>query len=494
MVKLLIADRDRNELAGISWLVKSYALPFDEVLLADSMSDLFRVIEAKLPGVICVELDMIQPGEWEGFMGLVTRYSAVVIVMTAEATYERAYQGIQLGALDLWLKPLTPEIVKRVLARSVKLPAPPEESGPAGTKPISYHSLFNSREKETGCYQILLIKLENPEKKEMLHSFVENYSFPSPPVILPLNDVVVCLFSFLKKDAKRSLLLCGNRFLKDWENRFSETISLVIYNGEKNLSLQEQYEIARGALDYQFYQGSRKLFYVTQGPEWKREDPFLTPSEQRLWIAMLNEDKRQEIKEWMYGEFLNQKEPYPEPGFTRIRLTSILAQVSRFMKTCLADGGENLESYHKVFHIILYNPNLYRIVQEFYLFILDVLDLANSQKERSRRDIVELAYQYIESHFQNPHLKLEHVSSHVERSQAYLSSQFSKRYGIPFRDALNYARVKEAKRLLRETLLPIQHIASKSGFDNANYFSRIFKKSVGLTPREYRNQKKMLKT
>ncbi|MFZ7943125.1 helix-turn-helix domain-containing protein [Neobacillus sp. 19] len=50
-------------------------------------------------------------------------------------------------------------------------------------------------------------------------------------------------------------------------------------------------------------------------------------------------------------------------------------------------------------------------------------------------------------------------------------------------------RMKEAKRLLIETRKPIKEISILSGYQNANYFSRMFRELIGMSPRDFRMQK-----
>jgi two-component system response regulator YesN len=498
MTKLLIADRDRNERTGINWLVTSYAIPFEKVLLSGSIPEVIQLIESEVPEVVCIELDMIGMERWAYFKEIVSRYKITVVAMTTEATYERAYQGIQLRSVDLWVKPLSPDNIKRVLSnccmnsgQRIGSDTVIQDKRPK----LSYHSIFHSHENTIGDYQLMLMQLENVNKQNSLLSFIHNYPFTNPPVILPLSDMIVCIFSFTPEQSKSMLTSIGNQLLREWEESFSESLSLVIYDSkDTDLSLHEKYLHARQALEIRFFKGNRKLFYLNQKVDWLIKEPFLTPAEQRLWIDMLHGEKRDQIKDWMYSEFLNQQEPYPEPGLLRIRLTSILAQISRYMKSHGLVEDTITAKYHNVFDIILYNPILYRIVQEFLLFIYDVLDLALKQVQSSRKDIIEQALHFMEANFHHQDLKLEDVAAHVDRSPAYLSSLFTKRQGSSFRELLTAIRMKEAKRLLLETKQPIQDVAEKTGFYNANYFSRIFKVTTGLTPRMYRNQKKMLET
>ncbi|MBM6616270.1 helix-turn-helix domain-containing protein [Bacillus suaedaesalsae] len=497
MTKLLIADRDRNERTGINWLVNSYAIPFEKVLLSGSVKEVIQLIESEIPDVLCLELDMIPIEKLPLIKELKNRYNMQVIAMTTEATYERAFQGIQLGVIDLWVKPLSPDVVKRVLSKSC---INAEQLGEKGktipkkeTPQLSYQSIFHYQESTIGQHQIMLIKLEEESKQHSLLSFIHNYPFTNPPVILPLSDMIVCIFSITGPSKKHMLSNIGNQILREWEESYSEALSIIIYDPETSLSLHEKYIHAKQLLETRFYKGTRKLFYITEKIEWLGRDPFLTPVEQRLWIEMLGQGKREQLKEWMYNEFLQQEEPFSDPGLQRIRLTSILAQVSRYMKSHGITGDSIQNNYLHIFNVILYNPILYRIVQEFLLFIYEVLDLATKQNQTLRKDLVEQAIQFMEGNYSHPEITLEDVAEFVDRSPAYLSSLFTKSQGISFKGKLTELRIRAAEKLLLETNLPIQEIARKSGFEHANYFSKIFKERIGITPRMYKNRKKSLK-
>jgi two-component system, response regulator YesN len=117
MPSIMIADRDPNERSGISWLLSSWAVPYDQIYKAGTMEEVFQVLENHVPDVLCIELDMVPRSSWERLKLLVEQYRPIVIVMTAEATFEKAMLGIELHARDLWLKPQTPEAIRRVLTR-----------------------------------------------------------------------------------------------------------------------------------------------------------------------------------------------------------------------------------------------------------------------------------------------------------------------------------------------------------------------------------------
>ena len=71
----------------------------------------------------------------------------------------------------------------------------------------------------------------------------------------------------------------------------------------------------------------------------------------------------------------------------------------------------------------------------------------------------------------------------------YLSRAFSKEYGDNLVSYINFVRVQAATHLLKNTNLKNYEIAEKVGYQNVEHFSRIFKKMMGKTPGEYRNEK-----
>ena len=77
----------------------------------------------------------------------------------------------------------------------------------------------------------------------------------------------------------------------------------------------------------------------------------------------------------------------------------------------------------------------------------------------------------------------------VYKRQSRFSSVFKEATGKTFTEALNGIRMDRAKQLLRETSLKNYEIAEKVGFSDPHYFSIAFKKSTGLTPKEYSREK-----
>ncbi|MFL0166389.1 response regulator transcription factor [Candidatus Clostridium helianthi] len=87
----------------------------------------------------------------------------------------------------------------------------------------------------------------------------------------------------------------------------------------------------------------------------------------------------------------------------------------------------------------------------------------------------------------NEKITLESVSKACNLSVFYLSKLFKKNTGMNFSDYINLYKIEKAKQLLDNTDMSIIDISISLGYDESGYFSKVFKKAVGITPSVYRN-------
>lgn len=119
-----------------------------------------------------------------------------------------------------------------------------------------------------------------------------------------------------------------------------------------------------------------------------------------------------------------------------------------------------------------------------YLFRLINQTGSNAGLLGKNRTIAHLL-SYIEQHFREQ-LSLEQISQACFCNVYYLSHIFTQEQGMSIGKYILSRRMEEAKRLLRETSLPINEVGVSVGLPDASYFCRIFKKACGMTPLKYR--------
>lgn len=95
---------------------------------------------------------------------------------------------------------------------------------------------------------------------------------------------------------------------------------------------------------------------------------------------------------------------------------------------------------------------------------------------------------YIEEHYFEHDLSLEKIAEAVQVNSSYLSRAFKKKYHVNFSEYLKDIRIGHAKRLLETSSRKTYEIADQIGYDDAHYFSQVFKKKTGMSPLEYRQE------
>lgn len=95
--------------------------------------------------------------------------------------------------------------------------------------------------------------------------------------------------------------------------------------------------------------------------------------------------------------------------------------------------------------------------------------------------------EYIEEHYTKESISLNEVAGAVEVSANYFSTMFSQEMEMTFTEYVTQKRMEQAKLLLRQTEKHTGDIALEVGFRDPHYFSFVFKKTQGCTPREYRS-------
>lgn len=121
---------------------------------------------------------------------------------------------------------------------------------------------------------------------------------------------------------------------------------------------------------------------------------------------------------------------------------------------------------------------------QFGTAILQELDAVRASAKKGRERLGNIS-SYIEEHFSSVH-GLRDIANEFDLSASHLSREFRRRFGVTVTEKIHTCRVQEARRLIAFTSMSDKEIAFTVGYHNPNYFSRSFKKLVGMTATEYR--------
>ena len=122
----------------------------------------------------------------------------------------------------------------------------------------------------------------------------------------------------------------------------------------------------------------------------------------------------------------------------------------------------------------------------FLAILLRVVELRDQASNSQCRNLLKQAVAYIDHHFTDESLSLNQVARKVNISANYLSAVFSQEIGATFTEYVTNKRMERAQELLRTTDKRSGEVAAAVGYKDPHYFSFIFKKTQGCTPRDYR--------
>lgn len=146
----------------------------------------------------------------------------------------------------------------------------------------------------------------------------------------------------------------------------------------------------------------------------------------------------------------------------------------------------------KVFKYIL-KPAKPREIEEVILSIIkkrkrtSEISLVSSINDSCEETVgfVREAVRFIQKNFRDT-LTLEMVSSHVYMNPQYFSRVFKKKIGVSYTDYVNNLRIQYACKLLETSDFPSYRISNECGFNDPSYFNRVFFKQMKTTPNKYR--------
>lgn len=129
-------------------------------------------------------------------------------------------------------------------------------------------------------------------------------------------------------------------------------------------------------------------------------------------------------------------------------------------------------------------PNLPHLKKMEVVMINEYCDAVKLFSTNHYSSIVKKAVDYIDLNLETP-LTLNDIAAAIHVSPSHLSRKFKNETTINIIDYINQKRVEEAKLYLQNRDISITDIAFLVGFNDLNYFSRVFKKVTSLTPSQY---------
>ncbi len=204
--------------------------------------------------------------------------------------------------------------------------------------------------------------------------------------------------------------------------------------------------------------------------------------------GFLREGKQAEINDFVNGYLAGVKDALESRLFRDYLLLSIRFTTISYVETLGVSQQDFLpaDDDAKVREASGSGGSIETYMQELLACALALRDREN---ENQGKRVLKKGLKYIEENFSDEALSLNSVAGAIGVSGNYFSSIFSQEMQMTFIEYVTKKRMEKAKKLLTQTQLHSSEIAGEVGYKDPHYFSFVFKKTVGCTPREYRNGK-----
>ena len=256
--------------------------------------------------------------------------------------------------------------------------------------------------------------------------------------------------------------------------------------------LKECYQTVNHHMAYRFLLPDQHVLtqdtlekYVSRPEEQNlnKVDPaMMSPEIIRDFLAHGTED---EISDFVESYLMGIKEALVSRMFRDYVVLNIRFTVISYVESIGGEKEEYLGQIGEYADHVHMSPE--KVREYFGLGLRAAMRLRDEQSTLQNRKTLKKALDYIDRNYASESLSLGSVACEVDVSANYLSSVFSQTMQKTFTEYMTEKRMEKAKKLLKSTELSSGKIAQEVGYKDPHYFSFVFKKTQGMSPREYRN-------
>ena len=445
--------------------------------------------------------------------------STKIIIISGYDDFEYARQAIDIGVEQYLLKPVTRAALQKVLTQiSEKIESEKEQNDYLAKfkeeyreyeqlairhffekvfdRKLSVKEMYDEASKlsidlNSPAYDIVMVYLnENPD--ELIRYFMRFKEY----LIFRWNISTYCIL--IMGDENNIGMLkerCIGNITRICES-YSEDFDWYVASGEhvERLSLlPECFEEVNRIFSYRFLKPSKHVFnkedIENNRPEGRGgyKEPELSLIDPGIIKGFLINGQEEEVEAFAKGFTDSLSDALESKMFRDYLILNIRFTVLSYVE----ELGENKNEF-------LSDTDM-SVLDEMSVdngkittYIKNMLTSAIRARERSSssqyKRLVSRAIAYIEENYTNESMSLNDVAQYINVTPNYFSGIFSNEMDMTYVEYVTQKRMELAKKLLKTTNMHTGDIAAQVGYKDQHYFSVVFKRTQGVSPREYRNQ------
>ena len=522
-LKVIIADDERLICDMLSHLIDTEELQLDIVGISYDGDDLLNKIIDIGPDIVITDISMPKIDGIE-----IIRRAAQMeikckfIIISGYRQFEYAYNALKYDVVDYLLKPVDQDELNAALSKiawQIRHNSDEVSSGmgqpaknyfisegikqflvnPTSLKEINatYNTKF-----EKGYFQVLIMRMdytkkleEIPKNANSLHNKVKNIikqslkKYCHELIVTNDWDDFVAVLNYSEENKE----LVHNSF----SELFIHSKNIIELFGGLTATLcvgriyMDICDLEKSKMDATIAAWTRmslgigKVIYFDERYNKKSIslNATILDMENRISTAFETLNKKEYLK------CINEIFSLPNEILCRYEIRSFVKSIPDMFFDFYKDKISAFENYESIRKEVRYKIRMvttfYDLKQTLVVQLSELIDQIKSYLNSLNTKPIRQAIDFVKKNYKQP-ISLEDVASDIGLSAVYFSSIFKKEMNQNFTDYLREYRLNIAKNLLANSNMSIKEIAKSLSFDDARYFSKLFKKTVGIRPTEYR--------
>lgn len=524
MYKLMIVDDEEEVRHGIINSIDWSRYGFEVINEAENGQEALDIIDEIIPDVLITDICMPLMDGLELTSSINEHFPTIkIIVITGFDDFSFAQKAIKHGVTDYILKPILPDDIYELLKKlKIRLDQEVREKEDinklqkhySDSLPILKDSFLTSLilgnpDSNTIKNRTTLFKLRITgslfasavinitgitelkkfailtEIKEILekHNIGETFFYDS---------TIVILFAFNNKNqniVRNKLFSLLGEIRQTIEKFLKLSITIGLGNIQDSQSkFKESYKTAISALEYHLILGENKIIFVEDlEPSTINFFHFDEEKEEKL-ISCIKFCREKDVSAAVEALFLNLQTEHISVKEYQIFFMEILSSLLKLARLFQIDSSNVLPDNADMYVELSRFKTITQVKDWLVSFCINLMNNISLQRANKTQIIFEKANDYIKINYSDHKLSVQKLADYLYISPSYLNSLFKKEASTTFLKYLINIRLSKAKELLREKTLTISEVAEKVGYPDVSYFSYFFKKNIGKSPREFKNE------
>lgn len=299
---------------------------------------------------------------------------------------------------------------------------------------------------------------------------------------------IVLIFKGDEPDELENYCYIIAKSIKNEVERSTECLLTISIGGvkERIQGIAESFSEAETAWNFNYIFGKNKIIGIKDTYIGNFNKDSGHNLEEEVILDLLKSGDKSDIPNIVAGyieRILSNKLSFLLYAYVYINVT---LTVSKFIETLGGDVEDILPEVKNLENIMMRIDTVEKFKDYMERMLGIALDFRENKKNSKYGDIIIKAKEYINKNYSDTNLLLNSVARYVSVSQSHFSTIFAQETGETFIEYLTDVRIKKAMELLKTTNIKMTEIAFEVGYSEPHYFSQLFKKVTGKSPKNFR--------